>query len=198
MAKMNEYDKSLLPKGLQIHWSFESDIVASWLESVPQSIKSLGEKRIREYAASRHSLAQVSGIHEISELEIENHHHLKHHPDLIVSLSHTRGISAAICSKQHHSVGIDIEHMDRKFKSETAKFFKTSKDDDMNLLQLWSVKEAAFKAVDPMGFRLENKTILVLKDLVVKKQKIELAGKPIASWLCQKHDGLITSVAWLE
>tara|TARA_R110000868_G_scaffold202649_1_gene450337 strand:- start:2357 stop:2938 length:582 start_codon:yes stop_codon:yes gene_type:complete len=193
MPQNNEYDKTLLPESIQISWVRESDIPEKWLAATPESIKKIGEKRIREYAASRHALALTTGFHDFKALEIENHQYLKHHPEFAVSLSHTRGISAAIASTQLKSIGIDLEHADRKFKSEVSKFFLTDQDDEMDLLILWSAKEAAFKAIAPLGL----KETLVLKDLVLKGDSVLFQEKAVARWNSQVHDGLITSVAWV-
>tara|TARA_R110000868_G_scaffold163335_1_gene395479 strand:- start:4231 stop:4812 length:582 start_codon:yes stop_codon:yes gene_type:complete len=193
MPQNLEYDKTLLPKCIQIAWVMESEVPENWVDSVPDAIKAIGEKRVREYAASRHALALACELDSFEKLEIENHQYLKHHPEYAVSLSHTRGISAAIASKELKSIGIDLEHANRKFKPEVSKFFLTDQDDKMDLLVLWSAKEAAFKAIAPLGL----KETLVLKDLVLKGDSVLFQGKVVSKWNSQTHDGLITSVAWV-
>ncbi len=198
MPQMNEFDKTQLPKDLAIAWFYEENLDSEWIFSVPDKIKSISDKRIREYAASRKALSLACTIEQIDQLEIVSHHHLKTHPHIKVSLSHTRGLSAAVASTQLSSVGVDVEFIDREFNLKTSKYFLREDDLEMPLLELWTVKEAAFKAIDPMGLKATDKDILVLKDLVVKDQSIELEGKVIARWLLQKHDGLMTAIAWIE
>lgn len=198
MPQMNEFDKTQLPKDLAIAWFFEENLETEWLSSVPAKITAISEKRIREYAASRKALSLACSIYEIDQLEIEAHHHLKNHPHIKVSLSHTRGLSAAVASKELVSVGVDVEFIDREFNHKTSKFFLRDDDLEMPLLELWTIKEAAFKAIDPMGLKASDKDILVLKDLRVKDQSIELEGKEASKWLLQKHDGVMTAVSWIS
>ena len=197
MPQITEYDKSQLPKNLEIAWSYESELPETWVEMVPEHIKSITPKRVREYAASRKALATLLQTEKYEDLEIENNLHLADSPKTKVSLSHTRGISAAVISSTHTSVGIDVEFADRAFKDEVTKFFKLEQDVAMPTLELWSIKEAAFKAFEPLKKYKAIKETLVLKDLIVTDKHIIFNQEVVASWNCQKHDGLITAVAWI-
>lgn len=197
MPQIIEYDKSQLPKSLEINWSFESELSNFWLELVPESIKSISAKRVREFAASRKALAQLCQCDNFEEIEIINNSHLKSRPNTKVSLSHTRGISAAVISTEHQAVGIDVEFAQREFKDAVSKFFKLEQDLAIPTLELWSIKEAAFKAFEPLKTYKAIKETLVLKDLVVTNQHIVFNQEIVAQWNCQKHDGLITAVAWI-
>lgn len=196
MPKMNEYDKSHLPKDLKLEWVYESEVEQTWLLAIPESIARKGEKRVREFAASRKALGLACELDTYEQLEISDNLHLTHHPHLKVSLSHTRGLSAALAATQQRSVGIDIEHAKREFNTEVAKFFVRSDDLELPLLKLWSIKEAAFKAIAPLGLHTDQKEVLVLKDLRVKDSVITLFDKDVATWNCQEHDQIITSVCW--
>ncbi len=198
MPQKIEFDKSLLPKDMQIAWFKEADLEQTWLDQVPEAIAQISEKRVREYCASRKALSLACSLEGMDQLEITNHHHLKNYPNIRVSLSHTRGLSAAVASKQLSSVGVDVEYIDRAFNHKASKFFLRDDDLEMPLLELWTIKEAAFKAIDPMGLKATDKDILVLKDLVVKDELIELEGKVIAKWLLQKHNGVMTAIAWTD
>ncbi|MEI8346226.1 MAG: hypothetical protein WCG27_02080 [Pseudomonadota bacterium] len=89
-----------------------------------------------------------------ADLEITGHHHLKKRADLLVSLSHTGPYGAAVVAveKPILSVGIDVELLKRSCPTTTAKFFVNEMDNAINsdLLSLWSAKEAAYKAIDPL------------------------------------------------
>ncbi|MCB9061850.1 MAG: hypothetical protein H6622_10035 [Halobacteriovoraceae bacterium] len=90
--------------------------------------------------------------HHFDKLEIINHHYLKQYPNIVVSLSHTQNIGAALCASrnEYQSVGIDIELKTRKVKEGALKFYSHKKDDlSLNHLQLWVAKEACFKAISP-------------------------------------------------
>ncbi|MCR9204509.1 MAG: hypothetical protein NXH75_08030, partial [Halobacteriovoraceae bacterium] len=58
-------------------------------------------------------------ISDSSQLLIQDHHHLKAFPEILVSISHTRGAGAACAvqkSPHYLGIGIDIEHVDRVIK----------------------------------------------------------------------------------
>jgi phosphopantetheinyl transferase (holo-ACP synthase) len=102
-----------------------------------------------------------------ADLELVNYHNLKKFPDLLVSLSHTKGAGAAVvASKEYYvSLGIDIEWCARVMKKEAERFFRNSQDSIYeNNLELWTMKEAAFKALSPLGFP----GVLVLSKIIIQ------------------------------
>src|SRR5690606_6721348 len=142
--------------------------------------------------------SELCGFHDFGQLEIQDHLYLKAHPEFKVSLSHTRGLSAAVLGENCASVGIDIERIDRRFNPATQKYYLTTEDRrDLTALELWCIKEAAFKAFAPLKTYQTIKDVLVLKDLNVIAENIIFNGKEVASWNCQKHDDLITAIAWI-
>lgn len=197
MPQIKEYDKSQLPKNIEIAWSYEDELPETWIELVPERVKAITPKRVREFAASRNALAKLCKRDNFDDLEIEGNSHLRHDPKTKVSLSHTRGISAAAISSSHTAIGVDVEFADRIFKEAVAKFFKHSEDYAISTLELWCIKEAAFKAFEPLKHYQSIKDTLVLKDLTVTEKEVIFNQKAIASWNCQKHDGLITAVVWI-
>ncbi len=126
--------------------------------------------------ALRQLIKKEDSIEEI-ELEIESHLHLKKNPQLLVSLSHTKAIGAAcICHNRYaQSIGLDIEWSERIIKPGIEKFYLNDNDDLIShtKLDLWMIKEAAFKAISPIyekSKNLEDKP-LVLKDIIVKNNQ---------------------------
>ena len=104
------------------------------------------------------------------DLELINYQTLPLYPDYLTSLSHTRGAGAALLAKKkdYHSLGIDIEWSDRIMKPESQKFFRHKLDmTTENLLELWTMKEAAFKALSPLG----HPEVLVLSKIVIQNGK---------------------------
>jgi len=93
-----------------------------------------------------------------------NFHYPINFPHLSLSISHTKniGIIALANRKDHDSIGIDIEKSDRAINPSTSKFFINSNDDQLNLLDLWTKKEAAFKAESPI-----SPSCKLLKDLSI-------------------------------
>lgn len=198
MPYMNEFDKSHLPIDCNLAWVYEKDLTHEWLEQVPLSVKSIGEKRQREFAASRKALSEVCEHRPIAELSIVDHSHLLADPKLKVSLSHTRGMSAAISSREVKAIGIDIEDPNRSFNPAVSKFFLRDDDLDISTLQLWCIKEAAFKALCPLKIHQDVKEVMVLKDLSVGADGIYFADHKVADWNFQSHDKIMTAVVWVS
>jgi len=133
--------------------------------------------RQKSYYASREALKMAlkkMGIsaNTFTDLEIENHHHLVHYPDLLVSLSHTQHLGAAWVSKSDEqlSIGLDLELCQREVKKNTFKFFINSDDSSEDPLQLWVKKEAAFKAISSHLLIPD----LTLKSIIIDKQNFHL------------------------
>lgn len=107
---------------------------------------------------------------ELDELTIENHQHLLNHPQIAVSLSHTKDYAAAVISDDPRviSVGIDLELTTRPIKEGITKYFEHSFDSAYSPLELWVIKEACFKAACPL-FQKGKSAAMVLKDLWVNQ-----------------------------
>lgn len=127
-------------------------------------LKSIEELQLKENHTSRPIKFNSS-----EDLEIEDHHHLKRDPKILVSLAHTRGLAAAAScfrSEKALGIGIDCESQDRIVKEALLDKFSTHDDQALDSLHLWCAKEAAFKASS--YFWKEEKTF-VLKDITVKR-----------------------------
>jgi phosphopantetheinyl transferase (holo-ACP synthase) len=119
-----------------------------------------GEHRVQQFYQSRLALWDCLATEDCKwnhwyELEIDNHLHIKDAPHLLASLSHTKDVAAAVigtANDQLLSVGIDLEWAERKLKPGMEKFFINEHDDIEKYqgLELWSLKEAAFKAISPL------------------------------------------------
>lgn len=117
-----------------------------------------------------------------SDLELVNYQNLKNYPQFVLSLSHTRGAGAAVLGNKAEvrSLGIDIEWADRNLKDEAGRFYKNPEDSVYdNKLELWTMKEAAFKALSPLGFP----GVLVLTKIIIQdgefftKERPEIRGR---------------------
>ncbi|RPJ78798.1 MAG: 4-phosphopantetheinyl transferase family protein [Alphaproteobacteria bacterium] len=117
-----------------------------------------------------------------NDLQLVNFQNLPKFPEYLISISHTKGAGASLLAlkKDYLSLGIDIEWSDRHFKPEAQKFLRHIDDSTTeNLLELWTMKEAAFKALSPLGFP----GTLVLSKIIIQNgefwtnEKKELRGK---------------------
>jgi len=126
--------------------------------------------RAQEFASSRAALWLAMG-RALSELrdppELVGYHQLKGAENLVISLAHTKGLGAAVvgCAKKFQSVGIDVEYADREMKKESCRFFINEEDDkSYSPLELWVIKEAAYKALT-----LSNNDQHTMKSIIIKK-----------------------------
>lgn len=150
-----------------IHSIFQGDIPEFVISKYPSS------KRVREHYTSRLALIDAlsktnrsSNFTTYQDIEIYNHLHLKADNSILVSLTHTNSLAAAAIStsKNISSIGIDIESTSREMKEGILKFFRREDDEVDNVLELWCIKEAAFKAISPL-YQQEKR--LVLKDIII-------------------------------
>lgn len=89
----------------------------------------------------------------VLDLKLIDYHQLEKYPQLTVSLSHTKTCGAAIVAerKQFRAVGIDIEEEDRIVKDSIRERISHPNDQNLRNIELWCVKEAAFKALMNTG-----------------------------------------------
>jgi len=88
------------------------------------------------------------------DLALNNYRELPHYPQFYISLSHTKEIGAAVLVEKTYvcGIGIDIEWEQRTIKPGAEKFFIHLEDrHNLRPIELWTAKEAAFKALSPLG-----------------------------------------------
>ncbi len=112
-----------------------------------------------------------------SDLILESYQQLPHYPEFITSISHTKGAGAAVLGlkNEYLSLGIDIEWSNRLLKDEAQRFFRHQADSNYeNNLELWTMKEAAFKALSPLG----HPGVLVLSKIIIQNGIFWSEAKP--------------------
>lgn len=103
-------------------------------------------------------------------------------PDLVVSLSHSRNLGGALVARrqQYPGVGLDLEWADRALQEGGEKYYRHGEDQaDLTALELWCMKEAAFKALFPFqrAFQKEVGRELLLKDIWVREGSFGILRK---------------------
>ena len=145
---------------------------------IPDSFLSGSKKHSR---AARYALSKLTKNTGPEDLDIHNHQYLKSDKFTLVSLSHTKDLACAATATRDEiqSIGIDIELTHRAVKPGIEKFYRNSSDQIRDNLLLWSLKEAAFKAISPL---YKGEKVLVLKDIVIRDE---------SSFICFEYEGLL-------
>jgi phosphopantetheinyl transferase (holo-ACP synthase) len=177
-------------------YSLDQEIPSEVLLRFPYSQKA------KNYYISRMALLEcLDGEHlDWDKLEIEGNLKLKFFPETLVSISHTDDIGAALTARteKYLSIGIDIEKMGRPFNEKTKKFFLNAQDDYQaqhqaaaSLLEIWSFKESAFKALSPVITQFpdlfKNDRDLLLKDIWIQGPNFGLFGSKLVLGTLEKH-----------
>lgn len=130
-------------------------------------------------------------------------------PSVLVSISHTDEIGAAIIAKDElmKSIGLDIEKSSRMISNEMKKFFSTNFDITTNLsnLDIWCIKEAAYKAIYPLKKTINDGTSLLLSKIWIDNSSqtfgIISSRNIVGNYQCDnftyQHQSLIVSKAFI-
>ncbi|MFY7992225.1 MAG: 4'-phosphopantetheinyl transferase family protein [Bacteriovoracaceae bacterium] len=125
-----------------------------WVESVlPQETH---PERAQSFLLSRLALKQalesvMGHVVPLEKLTLTHHHQLRFYPDYFVSLSHTKEAAMAwVRTTRGH--GIDLERADRVLKDSILERIRHTDDNSaLSPIELWCLKEAAFKALFNAG-----------------------------------------------
>ena len=158
--------------------------------------------RARGFALSRQALREcLEGYGltlDIQDLILENYHQLKGHDSLTLSLSHTPFWGAAVIAdkKTYVSVGIDIEPIDRPVKKPILERISHPKDINLNGIELWSLKEASFKALMNTGKfdRPVEFSSLQISQNTWTHSPTKIQGE----WEKIQENGVIVAKAWIK
>jgi 4'-phosphopantetheinyl transferase EntD len=171
MNKENVFIKVLSTKEVEENFNKEKKILQ---ESFPQTIKKSDVVFKLYHVARKALLAAVSdmGIEaNLDKLDIVNHHYIFPIPGTLCSLSHTKDLGFAAVTKNtnYRSIGIDFEIQDRSIPKGSQKYFKTKEDSTrFSDLELWVLKEACFKCLQPLWKRIHLDEVLSLNDIKVQ------------------------------
>lgn len=94
----------------------------------------------------------------INVIQLENHQFIQALDHLRFSISHTKDFSIAIATDKNNAqgIGVDCEAQTRNMKEGAEKYFSHEKDRHaLSLLEVWSIKEAAFKAFANAGYPIK-------------------------------------------
>lgn len=180
-------------------WTAEDDPrLMPWLKRARREMPEAHTKRQHEWALAREAL-QGAMLIPGAELNVESavfvgFQQVEQFPDWRFSLTHTDGWAAcwAIPQCELKGIGLDIELKTRQISSEISERIAHEDDVSLDPLQLWAIKEAAYKTFSPA-----DQQGLWLKDVSVGPESFELAGVT-GRWQCDAHKDLWVIKAWID
>jgi phosphopantetheinyl transferase (holo-ACP synthase) len=135
----------------------------------------------------------------ISEMRLQSYNALSGVTSLTISLSHTPLWGAAVVGEvsEFQSVGIDIEPKSRVVKPTIIERVSHPADAVMESIQLWSLKEASFKALmNTQKFSVPQD----FSDIQIKsngKWEHSVSGT-VGEWSVFEEQELIVALAWIR
>lgn len=135
---------------------------------------------------------------EVKDLNLINYSQIKAYPSYTFSLSHTENWGAAIVGNKndYRSLGIDIESNERTVSMQILERIRHPEDKKLRNIELWCLKEAAFKALMNSG----------LWDAPVEFSSLRIGqhtwshspSKLEGEWELDKTNGLVVGRAFLK
>jgi 4'-phosphopantetheinyl transferase EntD len=116
---------------------------------------------------------------------------------LILSLSHTKDAGAALVASKlvYRSLGIDLELQTRIVKDSIAQRIANENDLPLEKINLWCVKEAAFKALMNTGAFSKN---IEFSDIEIKDKTFSHSPSGLSGeWDLQILTPFVLAKAWI-
>ena len=171
-----------------------------WHSLASTRMPDVHQKRKEEWALARLCLEMCFEDQGIvlkpKEMVFKNDHFIEKLEYLSFSLSHTKSWAAAFVApvSQARQVGLDIELKGRKVPDNVKLRLSNPLDMVRSPLELWVIKEAAFKSL-PRGAQQG----IWLNNIVVSESHFELEGTPFkGSYVLSETNDLMISQAYYE
>lgn len=134
----------------------------------------------------------------VKDLVLDRYDKLKTDSSYTISLSHTPQWGAAVLGARtdYQSLGIDIELKNRVVKDAILERISHIEDLKMNPLQLWTLKEATFKALMNTGhfeLPIEFSSIQIIEDHWLHSPT-QLRGE----WKVMENSELMIAISWIR
>ncbi|MBD0404444.1 4'-phosphopantetheinyl transferase superfamily protein [Flammeovirga sp. EKP202] len=99
-----------------------------------------------------------------------------------ISLSHSKGFAAAIIDRSQKNIGIDIENIQPKVlrliprfaNDEELAFAQNHEEDPANATQIWTIKEAIYKAFGKLNIEFKSQIKTVFENSIPKTAMIKV------------------------
>lgn len=171
---------------------------ARWLKRAEQLMPEVHANRRHQWAYGRVALMEAfraRGLELSLHIEFTGFQQVRDFPQWRFSLSHTVGHAAALVvpEKIGRGVGLDIELSSRQVNQGVQERMHHAGDDGhLSPIQLWSVKEAAYKTLPHV-----IQQSIWLKSIIVNGAGFRVDGHPQlrGHWKQQPHSELIVMMA---
>lgn len=149
-------------------------------------------------AALKNALAELRINTQPLDLRLTSFHQLEKFPELVISLSHTKELGAALVGerKNFRSIGLDIERDERVVKDMIRERIAHPEDQNLRNIELWCLKEAAFKAI--MNTRLFEKPIEFSSIKIGEKIWSHSPSKLEGEWELEVVNSIVIAKAFLK
>ncbi len=171
-----------------------------WHQVARERMSDVHANRQREWALARMCLALCFEKHGIAlnptQAVFKNHHEVAHLPAWRFSLTHSREVAGAwlMPAAQVRGLGVDVELSNRKVPPQVKARLAHKQDIQLNDLELWTLKEAAFKALPTLA-----QTDIWLNRIIIREKQFELENSPfVGEWSLEKDQSLTIARAWLR
>ena len=141
-----------------LHWDEAPiDLREAWFTLAQERLSNFHINRQKEWALARVCLSLCFAEHDIdlkpSSAIFKNFHELAHLPHWRFSLSHTKDYAAAWLepAASMRGMGLDIELTTRKVPEHVKSKILNEGDISVSLLEMWSIKDAAYKALPELA-----------------------------------------------
>jgi 4'-phosphopantetheinyl transferase EntD len=163
---------------------------AQWLERARETMPDVHPRRQLEWALGRVAweLAMAAQGFVDPTAQWRGHQRVEGSA-LRFSLSHTKGYAGAWVG-QHVGMGLDIESRTRAISEEIQTRMAHAEDLTLAPLELWCLKEAAYKSLPA-----EIQQRIWLNSIAIKATSFEAMGME-GRWDLHPHEGLIVARAW--
>ncbi len=157
----------------KIHWihstndeSFDSILWNQWEKRQKENLsRSVHPVRLKSSVLARMSFEKLKRLHGTA---------------FNPSYSHTEELGlCSVTLEQSLYSGIDIERSDRVIRKDALKMFINDDDSDLTPLQLWCLKEAAFKALNNS---LKSQGPKLIKPIIIHENQKFSFGKFQGDW----------------
>ncbi len=173
--------------------------LSPWREEALIRMPDVHKNRITEWALARLALSKCFEDHGIkltpSACVFKDHQTLSHLPVWRFSLSHSKEVAAAWLepAAKFRGLGLDVEIADRKVPPQVKARLQNSADISLRDLVLWSLKEAAYKALPTLA-----QQDIWLNRLIIADQTFSLENSPFnGGWSLSQEADVVIAKAWL-